>query len=318
MFDYKQSMWNNKYTIIEKKFSDSPVIQVLPSSNNNNILLFHQNGIAHLVDENLEVLDSFRLSEHELTCVEEVAPRKKCRAILVADVEGNLFTFNSSLEAKRLLKKTPSPVTAIADLGDKRVLISYHDGNNTTRLEMITPLSGNHLSSLKLVGTQRIVDFACPSVFIEAKEGWLLAASDQAIIEIGFNGHQLVTKSISHSKSDFYIDEIYCDVIESHPVGKELYPEYGPEYEDVPYVTDLDDKISTISESYKVRVITEGNNLYVRNKREEINHCIEFDQGISFCKHIHWPEGRIILSGNDCVVRIIDWRSNCARFFFDI
>jgi hypothetical protein len=317
-FDYKISVWHNNYTIIESKISDSPVIQILSSADFKNMLVFHENGFAHLLDDNLRVLDSYMLSEHGLSCVEEVVPRKRMRSILVADTQGNLFSFNSSLEGKKLVKKTPTPITAIVDLGDKRILVSYYDDNNTTRLEMITPLSGNHLSSLKLVGTQRIVDFACPSAFKGLKEGWLLAASDQSIIEVGFLGHQLRTKSINHANRDFYIDEIYCDAIEQAIAGKELYPENGPIYEDVQYVTDLDEKRSTISDRFGARIITEGNHLYVKYRSEEINLHVEFDECVSFCKHLHWPEGRIILSGNDSTLRIVDWRSNCSRFFFDM
>jgi len=42
-----------------------------------------------------------------------------------------------------------------------------------------------------------------------------------------------------------------------------------------------------------------------------------FDDGLSFRKHLHWPEGRVILAGNDSVLRIVDWRTNCSKFFFD-
>lgn len=315
MFNYKESVFKNRHTSIEKKISNSKVIQILPSSDEKGILLFHEDGMAHLVNENLDIVNSYQLTDTSISCVEKVTSRNRCKVILVADNNGNLYSFTSSLGNKRLLKQTMTPITSISDIGEHRVLISYPDGNNTVTVEMITPNSGNLVSSLTLEGFFRIVDFSCPSVIYGRDEGWLLAASDQAIIEIGFKENQLFRKSINHTDSDYYIDEIWCDKIGQSTVGKKLYPECGPEYEDETYASDIDEKISTISEEHGVRVITEGCHVYIKDKKEKVNLHIEFNDEVSFCKHLHWPKGRIILSGNDSYLRILDWRSNCSQFF---
>lgn len=318
-FDYKTSLWENAYTITERKISDSPIIQIIPGINENNLVVFCEDGIAYLLDEDLKVLADYRVSDCGITCVEEIAPRDKTRAVIVADTKGNLNLFNLSFDIKLFLGKKAGAVTAMQGLSAGRVLISYPLEKNTTRVEMIESFTGNHLSSIDLVGIRRGRDFACPEGFLALDEAWLLAGTDKNIIEIGFKGSNLFRKSSCPLRENFYLDEVTCDAVGQSYVGKEVnyYSSEEPRYENVPHAFDEDQKVSTISEKYKVRIITEMNTLFVKHKIEEINKAVEFAEGLCFIKHFHFPEGRVILSGNDSTLRIVDWRSNCSKFFFD-
>jgi hypothetical protein len=317
-FDYKTSLWHNKYTITERKISDSLIIQIISGIKENNLVVFCENGLAYLLDEDLKILADYRVSDCRITCVEEIVPRNKTRAVIVADIEGHLNLFNLSFDTKLSLGKKAGAVTAIQGLSAGRVLVSYPLEKNTTRIEMIESFTGNHLAGVDLVGTRRVRDFACAEGFLNLDEAWLLAGTDKKIMEIGFKGSSIFHKSTGPLREKFYLDEIICDAVGQSYVGKELFPlNEEPHYQNVPYAHDEDQKVSTISEKYKVRIITEMNRLIVKHRVEEINKDVELKEGLCFIKHLHYPEGRIILSGNDSTLRIVDWRSNCSKFFFD-
>jgi hypothetical protein len=317
-FNYKTSLWHNKYTITERKISDSLIIQIIPAIKENNLVVFCENGLAYLLDEDLKVLADYRVSDSGITCVEEIAPRNKTRAVVVADIEGNLNLFNLSFDTKLFLGKKAGAVTAIQGLSAGRVVVSYPLEKSTTRIEMIEAFTGNYLSSIDLVGTRRVRDFACAEAFLNLDEAWLLAGTDKKIMEIGFKGSSIFHKSTGPLREKFYLDEIICDAVGQSYVGKELYPlNEEPHYQNVPYAHDEDQKVSTISEKFKVKVITEMHRLFIQHRVEEINKSVEFDVGLCFVKHCHFPEGRIVLSASDSTLRIVDWRSNCSKFFFD-
>ena len=163
---YNGAMWEKSHTLSVHSIGSAAIVQIAQSREKSDILVFTEDGwVNHIDGFKFSKIGKYQVAENKVICVEEIKVRNT-RVFIVADVEGNLFAYNSSFDASVIdLGRRSGPVTAIEDIGAGRVLISYANLKGGTTVEMIAPLSGAVLRTLNLSEIERIRDFHCPSAF---------------------------------------------------------------------------------------------------------------------------------------------------------
>ena len=309
-----RTIWDNNHTLQDYHICDSPIIQIRPSNERSNLYVFSEDGYVHHVDGfDFKVLSSIKISSNQLKCVEEILVQDK-RGFLVADTNGNLTLFNSSFESGLDMGKRAKAITAIECIGRSRVLISYPVTKDRVRVEMIKSSSGAHIAYLDINGIKRVRDFHCPSVRRNKSDGWVVAASDNAVITISFKVYQLYEKSFVKIRPEFFMDEIGCDVIRQKIVGKNILEK--ADRSDYFKLSDIEQKKSSISWEYETQVTTESNRLYIK-RLDGVNKCIDLGEEEIVLKNMHRPEGRIICGTAFGHILVTDSRILSLRFIAD-
>ena len=308
------NIWDNKHTLMERYICDAPIIQIRPSRERSNLYVFSEDGYVHHVDGyDFSVINSIKISKNRLTCIEEVSVRS-ARGFVVADVKGNLTLFNSSFDSPKKLGEKDGAITAIQCIGRSRVLISYSIGDNKVRVEMISPISGRYITKLEIDDVKRIRDFHCPTARWNKNDGWIVAATDNAVVTINFKMYKLSKKSFVKIRPEFFIDEIATDVIRQKLAGKTIVA--LDERKKYWSLSDIEQKKSTVSLEYDTQVFTEDNRLYVRDLKG-VNELVELGDDEVVLKNLHEPEGRVSCGTTDGRLLVVDYRMNSMRFICD-
>lgn len=309
--DYQSSVWKNNYTLNDYHICDSPIIQVRPSEERNNLYVFSRDGYVYHVDGyDFKVLDSHQVSKNKLCCVEEVSVLAT-RGFLVADDGGGLTLFDSSFDEGKDFGKRSSFVTAIQCIGRGRLLISYPLGEDKVRVEMISSTDGRNITQIDTENIKRVRDFHCPAARWNKNDGWVVAASDNAVVTIDFKMYQLSQRSLVGIRPEFFIDEIACDISRQKLAGKDIEDTQG-----YFQLSDVEQKKSTISWDHDTQVFTEDNRLYVKNFREA-NELVTLEKEDVVLKNLHEPKGRICCGTIDGRLIVSDWRLFSHRFIVD-
>lgn len=298
------SIWENKHTISKYCICDSRIIRIRPDKERNNLLVFTENGHVHHVDGfSFKVIKSKKISEKDISCVEEVAIRSS-RGFIVADVDGNLFLYNPSFNAPKSLGTKESFVTAIEDVGRSRVLISYKTLNGIVRLEIISNLDGKVRSQMDLIEKNPIRDFHCPAHRYGFEKGYILGGTIHSLVTINYERDVLTDFTVRSVGDDCFIDEVACETIG-------VYYSAGEGFEDE------NDKRSTITMKDGARVIVEENHFCIKSLYGDLAKAGDLGEGEVTCSQLHEPLGRIVCGTPDGRLIVIDYRMNSMKFIFD-
>lgn len=320
MNNYNMPIWSRAYTKNVYNISDSALIQIIPSSLGANLLVFDEAGwVYHIDGYSYEIQYKIRVTTNKVICVEEVKCGEK-RYCIISDDKRFLYKFDLSLKEDIVyFPRRSSVVTSIQDIGNSRSLISYSKRRSITRVELINSETGVPLRYLDLDNISRIRDFHCPSILIGKKDGWLLAASDRFIIQINFEKYELNEGKRIEVSGGIYVDEIWCDTLVRHVAGKNLVHDVGKKMIVDPRfrVSNKNRKVGSISFDYGTRIQVEGTSIYINEERARCAEYIELKHNTLYCKHLHWPYGRICLASYTGNFVVLDFRGNSLRFISD-
>ncbi len=311
-------VWKNKYSINRYQVWNKPIIRILPGTQGSDLFVFTRDGYVHEVSGfDFKIMNSIKISERSLTCVQEIAVRD-ARSFVVADIDGNIKRFTSSFEIPKVLGKKEAEVTAIEGIGRSRILISYPIKKFGCRVEMIDVHTGEVYASLDYKSIWRIKDLCCPEHKKNRNDGYVMGVSDQEILTINYKMFALEQGGIQTENPKWYFDEIACDLTSFKVARKEILRiDEEKKYDNVPYATSEEDKISTVTCKNDTFILTEGNRIWINVRLGKVKEFVELNEGECFITQQHDSTGRIIGGTFEGKLIVIDFRLNSLRFIFD-